>query len=210
MHRANPRIGVYNRLMSSAEAFERRRQIHSLFVRNCVIRARKGLVGSNREQVFGERLHLEAPDATTEPSAPPNIKSTRGRDRAEIGRIRRQAVKVDRFRVGDHAPGIRTRMLSSAGWLECLSATHGCAALGETYECRIIELELPRCLDCVYLAALTRSIPNTISAAASRPSLRRLRRNFGRVRSALPSRAHGCTIPGRPDAPTRAKTRQRR
>ena len=53
----------------SAEAFEQRRQIHSLFVRNCIIRARHDLAGSHRGGVFGERLRLEAPDATTEPSA---------------------------------------------------------------------------------------------------------------------------------------------
>jgi hypothetical protein len=62
---AQVRYGVYNRPMPKAELFKRRRQIHSLFVRNSVIPPCGDLVRPNQSRVFSERLHPERFDATT-------------------------------------------------------------------------------------------------------------------------------------------------
>ena len=62
---AQVRDGVYNRPMPKAELFKRRRQIHSLFVRNSVIPPCGDLVRPNQSRVFSERLHPEPFDATT-------------------------------------------------------------------------------------------------------------------------------------------------
>src|SRR5262245_800496 len=63
------RITQNNRPMSSVGAFERQRQIPSLFVGNCITRGTRTPRSKQSGAGLREGLHSDAPDATTGPSA---------------------------------------------------------------------------------------------------------------------------------------------